>query len=196
MIDPDGEGGFPVFCDQTTDGGGWTVFQRRQDGSVDFFRTWNEYKVGFGDVFGEYWLGNEKILRLTHNHESELRVDLESFAGESYHAVYDSFMIGDEDDHYRLYLGNYQGTDRDSMDWHRNMIFGTKDKAPNGCPNIYSGAWWYRVCHTAHLNGIYIDHMNVNTSGITWTFWKNRYETLKTAKMMLRRRKGRKQHVN
>ena len=72
-IDPDGKGAFNVYCDQTTDGGGWTVFQRRLDGCMDFNLGWADYKKGFGDFLnGEFWLGLEKIHRLTQN-ETESR---------------------------------------------------------------------------------------------------------------------------
>ncbi|CAB3989929.1 Hypothetical predicted protein, partial [Paramuricea clavata] len=88
MINPGNEGAFSVYCDQTTDGGGWTVFQRRMDGAVDFYRTWDEYANGFGDLFQEHWLGNENLLRITNVFYSDLRIDLESFSGETSYITY------------------------------------------------------------------------------------------------------------
>ena len=81
-IDPDGKGAFDVFCDQKTAGEGWTVFQKRLDGSVNF-RGWSEYKNGFGHLKGEYWLGLDKIHRLTQAQRNKLRVDLEDIKGEA-----------------------------------------------------------------------------------------------------------------
>ena len=79
VLNPDQQGTFKANCDMQTDGGGWTVFQRREDGSVDFYRNWNDYAAGFGDLNGEYWLGLEKIYILigkSHNTFSRLQVDL------------------------------------------------------------------------------------------------------------------------
>ena len=77
-IDRDGLGEFEVYCDQKTAGGGWTVFQKRQDGSVDFYRGWSDYKRGFGNLNGEFWLGLDKIHPLTVSSSNKLRVDLEA----------------------------------------------------------------------------------------------------------------------
>ena len=66
-IDPDGLGAFNVYCDQTTAGGGRTVIQERMDGSVNFNRTQEDYKHGFGNLVGEFWLGLDKTNRLTRN---------------------------------------------------------------------------------------------------------------------------------
>ena len=77
-IDPDGSGEFEVFCDQKTAGGGWTVFQKRMDGSVDFFRTWVDYKRGFGNLTDQFSLGLDKIHRLTVSSRNKLRVSFAS----------------------------------------------------------------------------------------------------------------------
>ena len=109
-IDPDGLGEFEAFCDQKTAGGGWTVFQKRQDGSVDFFRGWADYKRGFGNLTGEFWLGLDKINRLTVSSSNKLRVDLEDFKTETAFVEYSSFLVSDEDKKYKLSLGTYNGT--------------------------------------------------------------------------------------
>ena len=108
-IDPDGEGAFDVFCDQKTTGEGWTVFQKRLDGSVYLYRSWDDYKNGFGDLNGEFWLGLDKIYRLTEKKHNRLRVDLEDFTFSTAYAEYDMFEVTNETTKYKLSLGMYSG---------------------------------------------------------------------------------------
>ena len=118
-INPDGSKPIQVLCDMTTDGGGWTVFQRRLDGSVDFYLGWESYKNGFGDLNGEFWLGNYNLHRLTAADDVRLRVDLEDFDGNVTYAEYRTFKVADEGDKYRLLIGGYSGTAGDSMKGHK-----------------------------------------------------------------------------
>ena len=114
-INPDGGKPIQVLCDMTTDGGGWTVFQRRLDGSVDFYLGWESYKNGFGDLCGEFWLGNENLQRLTAVGNITMRVDLEDFVGDIGYAEYTTFKVADEANKYRLLIGGYSGTAGDAM---------------------------------------------------------------------------------
>ena len=86
-----------VYCDQTTDGGGWTVFQRRIDGSVNFFRDWKHYKEGFGNLQNEFWLANEDIFTLTlqglYPRGNELRIDLTNAKKIKHYVKYANFHI-------------------------------------------------------------------------------------------------------
>jgi len=102
-----------------TDGGGWTVFQRRLDGSVDFFLGWESYKNGFGYQCGEFWLGNDNLHRLTAADDMTLRVDLEDFEDEIRYAEYSTFKVADEGDKYRVLIGGYSGTAGDSFSYHK-----------------------------------------------------------------------------
>ena len=92
-----------------TDGGGWTVFQRRQDGSENFFRGWSDYKAGFGDQSGEFWLGLDRIHRLSNSGHDVLRVDLTDFNGFQRYAQYEKFSVADRSDIYRLNIGAFSG---------------------------------------------------------------------------------------
>ena len=109
QIDPDGFGSFSVFCDMTTSGGGWTVFQRRLDGSVDFYRGWQDYKHGFGSLNGEFWLGLDKIYRLTTTSKYGLRIDMEDTSEIKRYAEYDVFAVTSEQQKYKLTVGAYDG---------------------------------------------------------------------------------------
>ena len=111
-VNPDSLGSFQVYCDMSKDRTGWTVFQRRQDGSQDFFLGWLDYKAGFGDLNGEFWLGLDKIHRLSKSGQNLLRVDLTDFDGVERYAKYGTFTVADESDKYRLNVGSYSGKPR------------------------------------------------------------------------------------
>ncbi|XP_037084655.1 ficolin-2-like [Pollicipes pollicipes] len=111
MLLAPGEPPVQVYCDMETAGGGWTVFQRREDDAeqLDFYRDWQSYRDGFGNVSGQFWLGNELLHRLTARQPQELRVDLEDFEGRRRFAQYGSFSLSNETDQYRLQLSGYRG---------------------------------------------------------------------------------------
>ena len=85
------------------------MIRRREDGSVDFYRTWTEYENGFGNTNSEHWLGNQKIHRITAQAAYELRVDMADFQGNTSYANYGKFRVGDSATKYKLLVGAYSG---------------------------------------------------------------------------------------
>ena len=151
-----------VYCDQNTDSGGWTVIQRRIDPfKTDFLRLWFEYEVGFGNLSGEFWLGNENIYRLTKSSPKELRIELKASGSQQGFSSYKQFSISSSEDNYRLSVAQYQGTAGNSLygyahTWHNqnNMPFSTSDKDNDNSPGLSSCTigWWMNYCGHADLN--------------------------------------------
>ncbi|KAL9985803.1 hypothetical protein ACROYT_G008249 [Oculina patagonica] len=169
-----------------------SVFQKRLNGSVDFYRGWADYKNGFGDLAGEFWLGLDKIHRLTSSERYKLRVDLEDTNGKTAYAEYDHFAVTNESTKYKLGLGSYSGTAGDSLSSHRGYPFSTKDQdndvfSGGNCAVMYKGAWWYTKCHGSNLNGVY--HHGAHSSyadGVNWKTWKGYHYSAKRAEMKIR----------
>ena len=167
------------------------MFQRRQDGSVDFYRGWNDFKSGFGQLIAELWLGNDKIHRLTAARPSTLRVELEDWNGVRVYAKYGKFKVGDEQAKYRLEVGSYSGTAGNSLLGSynlNNMAFTTKDRDNDrygvNCAVIFSGAWWYNACHNSNLNGKYLGR-KYDYKGVVWNEFRDKL-SLKYTEMKLR----------
>ncbi|XP_078313410.1 ryncolin-1-like isoform X1 [Crassostrea virginica] len=180
-----------AFCDMTTNGGGWTVIQNRMDKSTDFYRTWKEYKAGFGSPSQNYWIGNDVIHLLTKNKTQRLRVELQRFSGEKGYAEYSTFAVGNESSKYRLNVSGYKGKISDSLVYHSGMKFSTPDQdndsySGGSCSQITHGAWWYNNCHYSNLNGKYMDTATNDKKSNTWYHWKNNLESLQTTRMMIR----------
>ena len=190
-INPDGRQSFKVFCDMDTTGGGWTVIQRRVDGSVDFFKNWVDYKLGFGRVEDEFWLGNEKIHRLTKRKNMMIRFDLEAVDGSKVYAEYRTFYIDGEGDNYRLHVSSYSGTAGDSFSYHNGYQFSTKDRDNDNyggnCVVMYHGAWWFNSCHYSNLNGKYLNGPHkTRWHGVIWHHYKGHSNSLKKTEMKVR----------
>ena len=98
-----------VVCDTQTADGGWTVIQRRKDGSVDFNRPWSDYENGFGDLNGEFWYGLENINCLTQTGQWEIRIDLEFENKVKSYLHYNVFKVGSATDEYPLTISGFTG---------------------------------------------------------------------------------------
>ncbi|XP_061770287.1 fibrinogen-like 2a [Nerophis ophidion] len=206
-VTPDPRNGtFEVFCNMESFGGGWTVIQQRLDGSVSFNRSWTEYKKGFGNLRGEFWLGNDHIHLLTKAKDMILRIELEDFEGVREYAKYEQFYVANEFLRYRLSISGYSGTAGNAISFnkhfnHDQKFFSTPDRDndmyPSGnCGTYYSSGWWFDACMSANLNGKYYHKRYKGVrNGIFWGTWHNMsteyYPTnyrqaFKTVKMMIR----------
>ncbi|CAG5867584.1 unnamed protein product [Menidia menidia] len=176
-----------VYCDMTTDGGGWMVFLRRQNGKLEFFRNWKNYTTGFGNMNDEFWLGLSYLHKITNLGHYELRVDLRD-NGESAYAQYDKFTIAEPRTRFKLYIGAYSGTAGDSMTYHQGRPFSTYDNdndiAVTNCALSYKGAFWYKNCHRVNLMGKYGD--SSHSKGINWFHWKGHEHSIEFAEMKIR----------
>jgi len=193
-----------VFCDMTTDGGGWTVLQQRGDNGnpEDFFyRNWIDYEQGFGDPEKDYWVGLKYWNKITQSEDVQMLISLEDFAGNKIEQSYTNFKISDSSDKYRMTFSATEGkydrlthqkghqfTTRDSdNDVAEHVMFGSS----TNCAEYYKGAWWYNggngVCAHSNLNGLYLKGNKDNHRSVKWGRgpWKQN-ESLKKTKMMVR----------
>ncbi|XP_019857844.1 PREDICTED: ryncolin-1-like [Amphimedon queenslandica] len=179
-VKPDNLPAFDVYCDMSN-GGGWTVFQRRMNDKTDFYLNWDDYQYGFGDLDKEFWLGLYYINRLT---------DLEDFDGNKKYATYSTFKVGNADTEYKLTVSGYAGNAGDSLSYHNGAEFSTKDQdnddSSGNCATSYDGAWWYKNCHLSNLNGLYLvgSHSSY-ANGVNWYHFKGYHYSLKTTEMKL-----------
>ncbi|XP_037823240.1 microfibril-associated glycoprotein 4-like [Lucilia sericata] len=184
---------FPAVCDLKTVDGGWTIIQRRQDGSENFFRNWTDYVEGFGNLNGEFFIGLEKLYSLTSLDEpQELYISLQDFEGETRYARYGQFKVDSASTDYTLTVGDYSGDASDCLSQHSGNKFSTKDRDNDihntrNCADYWKGAWWYSNCFYSNLNGLYLaGKIPSSKRGISWCGFRKYLYSLKSVQMMIR----------
>ncbi|XP_016957909.1 microfibril-associated glycoprotein 4 [Drosophila biarmipes] len=161
---------FEAACNEQ----GWMTIQRRVDGSVNFTRDWNGYKNGFGDVRKEFFIGLEKLHRLTEQRPCELNITIEDANGTTSYAHYNDFKVGDEASMYELLsLGSFEGSAGDSLIWNTKKKFSTFDQdndlVARNCAQTHSAGWWFAECGYSSLNGVYSTSGTApEANGIHW----------------------------
>ncbi|XP_035775997.1 angiopoietin-related protein 1-like [Anopheles albimanus] len=182
---------FQVYCEMEKLGGGWIVVQHRFNGSVDFYRNWDQYRDGFGELDSEFWLGLEKMHQITKSRNYELVVEIKDFSEKYGYARYDGFQIGSENEEYRLKtLGSYSGSVGNAMLYYnKGMKFSTKDRdndasSSTHCAQDREGAWWYGECTYANLNGRYRNAIDMKS--MNWFLFQVDYNGLSYSRMMIR----------
>ena len=181
------------------EGGGWMAFQRRYDGSVEFHtKNWNDYKNGFGDGYGEYWLGNDLLNEITTSGNYDLFVVAEKFNGEQQTKRFSGFSIASEVENYRLtytsVLSNYSS--HDLFLKMQNQMFSTPGrdndaKVDSSCADLYPGGWWYNACHSDFMNGQYFPSQRCpRAKGLHWKTWSgdNHRKCLRKTLLLIKER--------
>ncbi|XP_043835628.1 angiopoietin-related protein 4 [Dromiciops gliroides] len=193
QIQPQGSSPFLVNCKMTPEGG-WTVIQRRLNGSVDFHQPWEAYKSGFGDPNGEFWLGLEKVHHITGDRGSRLAVQLLDWEGNA-QSVQIPFHLGGEDTAYSLKLtGPVAGELGPATEDGLSLPFSTWDRDHDlrtdlNCAKNLSGGWWFSTCGHSNLNGKYFHSLprqrHQRKQGIFWKTWRGRYYPLQATTMLI-----------
>ncbi|XP_032025436.1 angiopoietin-related protein 4 isoform X2 [Hylobates moloch] len=186
----------PAYNGSRLPHGGWTVIQRRHDGSVDFNRPWEAYKAGFGDPQGEFWLGLEKVHSITGDRNSRMAVQLRDWDGNA-ESLQFSVHLGGEDTAYSLQLtapvaGQLGATTVPPSGL--SVPFSTWDqdhdlRRDKNCAKSLSGGWWFGTCSHSNLNGQYFRSIPQQRQklkkGIFWKTWRGRYYPLQATTMLI-----------
>ncbi|XP_060555447.1 fibropellin-1-like isoform X5 [Ruditapes philippinarum] len=184
-----------VYCDMTTDGGGWTVFQYRFNGSVDFYRNFAQYENGFGNLHSEFWLGLKHIREIANRGRTDLRIDLEAADGAKAFETFENFSLS-AGPAFTLHIGNTIASlnisKRNSFVYHNGVKFTTYDHDADNdfadnCAVEWHGAWWYLNCYEANLNGNFLFPGTYDYHGMVYKSF-NSIQSLQKSKMMLRKR--------
>ncbi|KAM5192400.1 angiopoietin-related protein 4-like isoform 2-T2 [Mantella aurantiaca] len=181
---------FEVFCEVTAEAG-WTVVQRRKDGSVDFDQLWESYKNGFG----EFWLGLGKMHQITEQGEYIMHIELQDWEGNiQYMEVH--FQLGGPDRAYALQLlGPVSGDLKNALSECQQQPFSTQDRDQDlqpdvNCAKLLSGGWWFSTCGKSNLNGKYFHSVprqrHERKQVIFWKTWKGRHYPLKSTVVKIR----------
>jgi len=180
---------------------GWLVWLRRLNNSVSFHRKWADYKAGFGDKDGNYWLGLDKLYCLTKSNKNcKLRIELKSWKNEKKWAEYGKFRVANESLSYKLLIGDYNKKstlNNNMMKQNNKRQFTTKDKdndvhPRHNCARSFGkrGGWWYSNCGFVHPTGIM---GRVKDRGTRYTKWRGAfkgpaYQSLKSLSMMIKQK--------
>lgn len=149
------------LCSFDTNGPAWTVIQSR--GALNnlstpenFNRSWHEYKIGFGNLSGEFWYGNDLIHKLTYDDDMELKIKLDTWDGQSIEFIYEIFRVDSEENRYNLFVGGFKGHNKglNALAYHHNQDFSTFDRQNDksgiddnrfccSCAKSYASGWWF-----------------------------------------------------
>lgn len=183
---------FTGFCNMSADGGQWLVIQRRMDGSENFNRRYQDYADGFGNRNGEFWLGLRTLHQLTKSDEYELRIDIGDWLGNNYYATYSTFQVGPAFLGYNLSVNGYSGNAGDSLSYHSGERFSAfdvdQDSWSGNCATSYRGAFWYKACQYANVNGEYKQRGTVDPQGVSWYNKNNNFYSWMFAEMKIRKK--------
>nr|XP_046247588.1 angiopoietin-related protein 4-like [Scatophagus argus] len=192
-IQPESSQPFNVLCDMTSEGG-WTIIQKRHDGSQKFNLLWESYKRGFGSLNGEFWLGLENIHSLSKQGQHVLQVELSDWSGQQRSAARYRFQLDGEEEKFTLHLEEEpsSGVQESIMTTGASGLpFSTADRdndlaAEVNCAELLSGGWWFSSCGELNLNGRYprgpsmLRRKQHRRHGMFWTSTNGQNHLVKT----------------